>query len=143
MIALQILVNGILLGGIYASIAGGFSLVWGVLNVINILHGSFVVLGAYLAFFAYTLLGIHPYLFVPIAALGTIRNWPRGSTTLRHPRPGRTARAPPVRTALSENWRSRIFETSMTTGNLLSAAAETPRGEPLSGSSTSESFAGG
>ncbi len=69
MLALQILVNGILLGGIYASIAGGFSLVWGVLNVINILHGSFVVLGAYLAFFAYTLLGIHPYLFVPIAAL--------------------------------------------------------------------------
>lgn len=69
MIALQILVNGILLGGIYASIAGGFSLVWGVLNVINILHGSFVVLGAYLAFFAYTLLGIHPYMFVPIAAL--------------------------------------------------------------------------
>ncbi|RTL71260.1 MAG: branched-chain amino acid ABC transporter permease [Hyphomicrobiales bacterium] len=69
MLALQILVNGILLGGIYASIAGGFSLVWGVLNVINILHGSFVVLGAYMAFFAYTLLGIHPYLFVPIAAL--------------------------------------------------------------------------
>lgn len=67
MLAAQILVNGILLGGIYASIAGGFSLVWGVLNVINILHGSFVVLGAYLAFFAYTLLGIHPYLFVPIA----------------------------------------------------------------------------
>jgi branched-chain amino acid transport system permease protein len=69
MLALQILTNGILLGGIYASIAGGFSLVWGVLNVINILHGSFVVLGAYLAFFAYTLLGIHPYLFVPIAGL--------------------------------------------------------------------------
>lgn len=69
MLALQILVNGILLGGIYACIAGGFSLVWGVLNVINILHGSFVVLGAYLAFFAYTLLGIHPYLFVPIAGL--------------------------------------------------------------------------
>ncbi len=69
MLTLQILVNGILLGGIYASIAGGFSLVWGVLNVINIMHGSFVVLGAYLAFFAYTLLGIHPYLFVPIAAL--------------------------------------------------------------------------
>lgn len=66
---LQILVNGILLGGIYASIAGGFSLVWGVLNVINILHGAFVVLGAYLAYFAYTMLGIHPYLFVPIAAV--------------------------------------------------------------------------
>ena len=68
MLYTQILVNGLLLGGLYACIAVGFSLVWGVLNIINLLHGSFIVLGAYLAFFAYTLLGIHPYLFVPIAA---------------------------------------------------------------------------
>ena len=69
MLYLQILINGILLGGLYACIAVGFSLVWGVLSVINILHGSFIVLGAYLAFFAYTGLGVHPYLFAPIAAL--------------------------------------------------------------------------
>jgi branched-chain amino acid transport system permease protein len=69
MLYVQVLVNGLLLGGLYACIAAGFSLVWGVLNVINILHGSFVVLGAYLAFFAYTALGIHPYVFAPIAAL--------------------------------------------------------------------------
>lgn len=69
MLNVQILINGILLGGLYACIAVGFSLVWGVLNVINILHGSFIVLGAYLAFFAYTGLGVHPYLFAPIAAL--------------------------------------------------------------------------
>ena len=42
---LQILVNGLMLGGLYACIAVGFSLVWGVLNVINILHGTFIVLG--------------------------------------------------------------------------------------------------
>jgi branched-chain amino acid transport system permease protein len=69
MLYLQVLINGVLLGGLYACIASGFSLVWGVLNVINMLHGSFVVLGAYLAFFAYTLLGLHPYLFAPIGAL--------------------------------------------------------------------------
>jgi branched-chain amino acid transport system permease protein len=69
MLYVQVLVNGLLLGGLYACIAAGFSLVWGVLNVINILHGSFVVLGAYLAFFAYSLLGIHPFVFAPIAAL--------------------------------------------------------------------------
>src|SRR5947209_13962625 len=69
MIHLQIAANGLVLGGLYACIAVGFSLVWGVLNVINILHGSFIVLGAYLAFFAYTQLGVHPYLFAPIAAL--------------------------------------------------------------------------
>ncbi len=69
MLYVQVLVNGLLQGGLYACIAVGFSLVWGVLNVINILHGSFVVLGAYLAFFAYTMLGIHPFVFAPVAAL--------------------------------------------------------------------------
>lgn len=69
MLYVQIFINGVLLGGLYACIAAGFSLVWGVLNVINILHGSFIVLGAYLAFFAYTELGVHPYVFAPLAAL--------------------------------------------------------------------------
>jgi branched-chain amino acid transport system permease protein len=65
---LQIIVNGLVLGGLYACIAAGFSLVWGVLNVINILHGSFIVLGSYAAFFAYTLLGISPFVSVFIIA---------------------------------------------------------------------------
>jgi branched-chain amino acid transport system permease protein len=69
MIILQVLVNGILLGGIYACIAAGFSLVWGVINVINILHGSLIIIGSYVAFFAYSYLGIHPFLSIPIAAL--------------------------------------------------------------------------
>ncbi len=68
MLTLQILANGLVLGGLYACIASGFSLVWGVLNVINILHGSFIVLGGYLAFYAYGLLGIHPFLSILIAA---------------------------------------------------------------------------
>jgi len=67
MIYLQILANGLVLGGLYACIAVGFSLVWGVLNVINILHGTFIVLGSYVAFFAYQYLGIHPFLSVGIA----------------------------------------------------------------------------
>src|SRR6188768_536103 len=67
---LQILVNGLLLGALYACIAVGFSLVWGVLNVINMLHGSFIVLGGYLAFFAWQQLGINPLLsMVGIGAL--------------------------------------------------------------------------
>jgi branched-chain amino acid transport system permease protein len=56
------------LGGLYACIAAGFSLVWGVLNVINILHGSFIVLGGYLAFYAYAVAGIHPFFSLLIAA---------------------------------------------------------------------------
>lgn len=67
MLYLQILVNGLMLGGLYACIAVGFSLVWGVLNIINIMHGSFVVLGAYIAYFAYVHLGIHPFMSVVLA----------------------------------------------------------------------------
>ncbi len=67
MLIVQILVNGLVLGGLYACIAIGFSLVWGVLNVINILHGSFIVLGAYIAYCAYISLGIHPFVSVVIA----------------------------------------------------------------------------
>jgi len=63
----QILLNGLVLGGLYACIAVGFSLVWGVLNIINILHGSFVVLGSYIAYFAYVHMGIHPFVSVVIA----------------------------------------------------------------------------
>ncbi|MBP7065013.1 branched-chain amino acid ABC transporter permease [Ferrovibrio sp.] len=67
MIYFQVLANGLVLGGLYACIAVGFSLVWGVLNVINILHGSFIVLGSYVAYFAYTAFGIHPFFSVVIA----------------------------------------------------------------------------
>src|SRR5436309_6888840 len=67
MIHLQIAANGLVLGGLYACIAVGFSLVWGVLNVINILHGTFIVLGSYIAYFAYVHAGIHPFASVVIA----------------------------------------------------------------------------
>jgi Branched-chain amino acid ABC-type transport system, permease components len=65
---LQILVNGLVLGSLYACMAVGFSLVWGVLNVINMLHGSFIVLGAYISFFLFRHAGVHPFVSVPIAA---------------------------------------------------------------------------
>jgi branched-chain amino acid transport system permease protein len=67
MIYLQIAANGLVLGGHYACIAVGFSLVWGVLNVINILHGSFIVLGSYIAYFAYVHLGIHPFISIVLS----------------------------------------------------------------------------
>ena len=65
---LQILANGLVLGSLYACIAVGFSLVWGVLNVINLMHGSFIVLGSYLAWAAYNSLGLSPWVTLAIAA---------------------------------------------------------------------------
>lgn len=67
-IYLQTLTNGLMLGALYACLAVGFSLVWGVLNVINMLHGSFIVLGGYLTYFAWHLYGIHPLVMLPVVA---------------------------------------------------------------------------
>jgi branched-chain amino acid transport system permease protein len=64
----QILVNALVLGCLYACIAIGFSLVWGVLNVINLIHGSFIVLGSYLAWGLYQSLAIPPWYVLLVAA---------------------------------------------------------------------------
>jgi len=68
MLAAQVLINALVLGCLYACIAIGFSLVWGVLNVINLIHGSFIVLGAYLAWGLYQSLHISPWYALGIAA---------------------------------------------------------------------------
>lgn len=68
MLAAQVLINALVLGCLYACIAIGFSLVWGVLNVINLIHGSFIVLGAYLAWGLYQSLHISPWYALVIAA---------------------------------------------------------------------------
>jgi branched-chain amino acid transport system permease protein len=64
----QVLINALVLGCLYACIAIGFSLVWGVLNVINLIHGSFIVLGSYLAWGLYQAPGISPWYVLLVAA---------------------------------------------------------------------------
>lgn len=64
---MQILANGVVLGCLYALIASGFSLVWGVLNVINLVHGSIIVLGAYMALGLYNGYGLEPWFSVFLA----------------------------------------------------------------------------
>ena len=68
MLAVQVLINALVLGCLYACIAIGFSLVWGVLNVINLIHGSFIVLGAYLAWGAYQWAHVSPWYALLFAA---------------------------------------------------------------------------
>ncbi|MEI8303180.1 MAG: branched-chain amino acid ABC transporter permease [Burkholderiales bacterium] len=76
MIYFQVLVNGLTLGALYACLAVGFSLVWGVLNVINMLHGSLIILGGYLTFFAWLNWKVHPLLaLLPVAALTFLLGW--------------------------------------------------------------------
>jgi branched-chain amino acid transport system permease protein len=66
---LQILANGILLGGLYALMALGLALVWGVLNIVNLAHGAFIMLGAYVCYYLFALLGVDPFAALPLAML--------------------------------------------------------------------------
>ncbi|HKU97842.1 MAG TPA: branched-chain amino acid ABC transporter permease [Vineibacter sp.] len=61
----QTLVNGLLYGGILSIAAVGFSLIFGVMSVINLTHGIFVIGGAYGALMAWSVLGIDPLLSIP------------------------------------------------------------------------------
>jgi branched-chain amino acid transport system permease protein len=63
----QDLVNGLLVGGIFAVVALGFSLVWGIMNIINLAHGSFVMLGAYTAYVLFSNWHLDPFFSIPIA----------------------------------------------------------------------------
>ncbi|MCJ7655847.1 MAG: branched-chain amino acid ABC transporter permease [Dehalococcoidia bacterium] len=56
------LIMGALLGGLYASIALGLSLVFGVMKLINVAHGDMVILGSYFAYVAISIMGIDPIL---------------------------------------------------------------------------------
>jgi branched-chain amino acid transport system permease protein len=69
MLLMQILLNGILLGGLYGLMALGMGLVWGVLNIVNLAHGAFIMMGGYAVYFLYTSAGIDPFAALPIAML--------------------------------------------------------------------------
>jgi branched-chain amino acid transport system permease protein len=69
MLFAQLLVNGVLLGGLYGLMALGMALVWGVLNIVNLAHGAFIMLGAYCVYFLFTIAGIDPFAALPIAML--------------------------------------------------------------------------
>ncbi|MDF2370908.1 MAG: branched-chain amino acid ABC transporter permease [Rhizobiaceae bacterium] len=69
----EAIVQGVLLGGLYAIFAAGLSLVFGVMRLVNIAHGDFIVLAAYIALMVVSLTGLHPFasllIVVPLMAL--------------------------------------------------------------------------
>jgi len=66
---LQVLASGVLLGGLYALMALGLALVWGVLNIVNLSHGALIMLGAYATYFLFTGAHIDPFVALPITAV--------------------------------------------------------------------------
>ncbi|HEX2862963.1 MAG TPA: branched-chain amino acid ABC transporter permease [Deinococcales bacterium] len=67
---LQTLVNGLLQSGIYALVASGLALAVGVVGIVNFAHGEFAMVGAFIAYALFTLLGLDPVLaLIPTALL--------------------------------------------------------------------------
>jgi branched-chain amino acid transport system permease protein len=77
----QYVANGLLIGSLYACLAVGFSLIYGVLNIINVMHGSFVVLGAYITLYCSQLLGVSPLI---AALIGCAAMFAFGYVIQRH-----------------------------------------------------------
>ena len=59
-ILVETIIRGLMLGSVYALVGMGLTLVWGVVGIVNIAHGEFVMLGAYFAFWAFSLIHLNP-----------------------------------------------------------------------------------
>jgi len=67
MIWIDTVLQGVLLGGLYALFAAGLSLVFGIMRLVNLAHGDLIVMGAYLLLVLVTLLGLPPFLALVVA----------------------------------------------------------------------------
>jgi branched-chain amino acid transport system permease protein len=63
----QAVVTGILIGGVYGLVAMGLTLIFGVLDIVNFAHGSFLALALFLSFWMVSSLGAHPYLALAVS----------------------------------------------------------------------------
>ncbi|MEM4519826.1 MAG: branched-chain amino acid ABC transporter permease [Sulfolobales archaeon] len=66
---LQIFVNAMLLGGMYAIISIGLNIIFGVLKIVNFAHGELIMLGMYISYWLAVIYGLNPYLTLPLTAL--------------------------------------------------------------------------
>ncbi len=66
---LQTLLNGVLTSGIYIIVTLGLTLVFGIMRIVNFAHGEFVMLGTYITYWSFTLLGMNPYLTLIVCAV--------------------------------------------------------------------------
>lgn len=65
----QVILSGLLLGGVYALFAAGLNMIFGVMRVINLGHGEIMMLGAYITFFLFDGAGLNPLLSIPLVAV--------------------------------------------------------------------------
>ena len=65
----QLVILGLLAGGVYVAVGVGFGLVWGVLNIVNLAHGALVIIGGYLTWLLFTTFHLDPFLTLPLDAV--------------------------------------------------------------------------
>lgn len=65
----QHVINGVLSGFVLALIGLGFSMVWGILNIVNLAHSAFIMLAAFLTYFLWQGVGVDPFLILPVSML--------------------------------------------------------------------------
>ncbi|TDR89847.1 branched-chain amino acid ABC transporter permease [Enterovirga rhinocerotis] len=70
-IFLEQIINGLIIGSMYALIGSGIALVYGTMRVLNLAHGEFYMLGGYFVFFLAVTYGLPPFLAIPVAVVGT------------------------------------------------------------------------
>jgi len=68
----QLVVLGLLAGGIYVAVGVGFGLVWGVLNIVNLTHGALVIVGGYITWMLFAGLHLDPFLSLPVDAVALL-----------------------------------------------------------------------
>lgn len=66
---LQVIVAGVLIGGIYSLVSVGLTLIFGVLDIVNFAHGSYLMLAMYVTYFSWSVLGLDPLAAIPIAVV--------------------------------------------------------------------------
>jgi branched-chain amino acid transport system permease protein len=76
----ELVASGLITGGVYALVALGLNLQYGLMRILNIAHGEFLMLGAFITWAAHTTLGISPLVMLPISflllfALGIVIHW--------------------------------------------------------------------
>ena len=67
---IELIVSGLITGGIYALVAMGLNLQYGLMRILNVSHGEFLMLGAYLTYWAHLVTGASPFVFLPGVLLG-------------------------------------------------------------------------
>lgn len=77
---IELIFSGLITGGIYALVALGLNLQYGLMRILNIAHGEFLMLGAYLTWMVQTSFGISPLLMIPVSfvmlmGLGLVIHW--------------------------------------------------------------------